>query len=229
MTDETVFNSINAKLELDDEGIVIDNSLISKTFGVLKFSLKPNKIPFENIEKVYTVNRPDSPGKARIFIEYGEGKTKFRFYNKNNSHVIKGESLSLDGAESVKRFARFLETEVSEEYKFDVNVNEIGSSGKGEDDSEGYLAKMSKEKEFKRTCNECGEVWHVLASREDKVKSDQFSSSLGQVGAAMSCCLPLSALFQNNAQSAEEQLDKMRSCPECGSHNYEEETIRYEK
>ncbi|MFA5406796.1 MAG: hypothetical protein WC307_05570 [Candidatus Nanoarchaeia archaeon] len=84
-------------------------------------------------------------------------------------------------------------------------------------------------KEFKRKCNECGKIWHSLASREKEIKDDVGCNSCiqastacnGQTGAAMQS--------KRNVESQKDLLDKLKKCPECGSRNYTEEVVIYEK
>lgn len=236
MAGKTVFNSINGRLILEDDAIVIEQSLVHRFNNTMQFSVKPDKIPFREIESVHTDNKSGIIGKPKVFVGHQEGETEFRFYNKNVKQNIEGKKQSLNGKETAERFAELLKNKAElTDKKTDATSGteesdkEYNSETDSEDDSEGFISKMSKTKEYKRTCNECGEVWHVLASREWKVKTQKASNEMQQCGAALSCCLPMSALSQSNVQSSQEQLDKMRSCPECGSRNYDEETIRYEK
>lgn len=84
-------------------------------------------------------------------------------------------------------------------------------------------------KEYKRTCKGCGKVWHSLASREDKLKTDSISGSCVQASTACSGNLGAATQSQRNVQSANEQLDNLKKCPQCGSSNYNEEVLVYEK
>ena len=236
MSKETAFNSMNGKLKIEDNAIVIEKSSSHMLNNGLQFSVKPDKIPIEDIENVYTDNQSGTIGKPKIIIEHSGKETEFRFYNKNNRQKIEGKKVSLNGLESADRFAELLEStaDKDKDIKADTSRTEDLEGDKEEkekskEESEGFVSKMNKTKEYKRTCNECGETWHVLASRERKVKTQKAGNSMQQCGAALSCCFPMAALSQSNVQDSEDQLEKMRSCPECGSHNYDEETIRYEK
>ena len=87
--------------------------------------------------------------------------------------------------------------------------------------------------EYKRKCNECGKVWHSLASREGKIERDRKSNECNQIASAMSCCNPAvqasSVQSRRNVEANEDLLDKLRKCPNCGSRNYTEEKVIYEK
>ena len=83
-------------------------------------------------------------------------------------------------------------------------------------------------KEFKRKCKECGKIWHSLASREKQIERDITSSGL--VGAGTSCCSPsTSAQSVRSGYAQQDALSKLKKCPKCGSGNYSEKVIIYEK
>lgn len=82
-------------------------------------------------------------------------------------------------------------------------------------------------KEFKRTCNECGKVWHTLAEREKEVEK-QMKSNNFQILA--NCCNPGAQLqAKRNAEAGESDLNNLRKCPNCGSSDYSETVHIYEK
>lgn len=82
-------------------------------------------------------------------------------------------------------------------------------------------------KEYKRKCNQCGKVWHSLASREKKIKGDIKTDNF-QVCA--NPCHPSAQLqARRNVEASQSQLEKIKSCPKCGSQDYTEEVIIYEK
>jgi len=83
-------------------------------------------------------------------------------------------------------------------------------------------------KEYKRTCRECGKVWHSLVEREKKIEKEISRGSLQQAGFA--CCNPAAAAQSQRTVAAHENtLQQLRRCPNCGSQNYSEEIIIYEK
>jgi len=83
-------------------------------------------------------------------------------------------------------------------------------------------------KEYKRTCRECGKVWQSLVEREKKIEKEISRASLQQAGFA--CCNPATATqSQRTAAAHENALQQLRRCPNCGSQNYSEEIIIYEK
>lgn len=82
-------------------------------------------------------------------------------------------------------------------------------------------------REFKRICQQCKKVWHVLEEREKKIQSDKKFNSCQQ---SLNCCSSGAALqAKRNVEAGETELDKLRKCPNCGSSNYEEEVITYAK
>lgn len=84
-------------------------------------------------------------------------------------------------------------------------------------------------KEFKRKCNECGKVWHSLEAREKNLEFNKAVSSLNQFSSASTCNTNSSLQAQRNSNALKDTLEKLKSCPECGSQNYNEEILIYEK
>jgi hypothetical protein len=88
--------------------------------------------------------------------------------------------------------------------------------------------------EFKRKCKECGKVWHSLKSREDKIGKDLKDSECSQGLAGCGMCggqwsaLGASEQTKRNIAASTNELERLRTCPECGSRNYEETEIRIE-
>lgn len=69
-------------------------------------------------------------------------------------------------------------------------------------------------KEYKRTCNECGETWRSLVGREKELEK-----SINQEGAR----------YRENSDSVKSELERLKKCPACASRNYDEEIIEHEK
>lgn len=84
-------------------------------------------------------------------------------------------------------------------------------------------------KEFKRKCNECGKVWHSLAEREKEIERSKSVAALNQMSNACSCRSGAALQAQRNVGASQDSLDKLRRCPECGSQNYTEDVLIYEK
>lgn len=93
--------------------------------------------------------------------------------------------------------------------------------------------------EYKRTCNSCGKVWHSLVSREREMEdinstyeSKRANSLWGLIrgkpvrGRDMACCS--SNIDMKNKESGT-NLENLRKCPNCGSKNYTEDIVTYEK
>lgn len=88
-------------------------------------------------------------------------------------------------------------------------------------------------REYKRTCNECGKVWHSLASREERIKKD---ASCSEYASLFYTCWSNDLSSRMDARKHEDKARAQRSllyvlrrCPNCGSENYTEEVIIYEK
>jgi hypothetical protein len=84
-------------------------------------------------------------------------------------------------------------------------------------------------KEFKRTCKECRKVWHSLCSREKAIDNEIRTKGSIQASQACSGNMGAAAQMQRNAESQKDLLNKLKKCPNCGSGNYKEEIIIYEK
>jgi hypothetical protein len=88
--------------------------------------------------------------------------------------------------------------------------------------------------EYKRTCYSCETVWHSLKSREDAIKTGASAGagqSVQQGGAARSCSYcgmcggTVITMGNRGADGSKAELDRLRTCPSCGSHNYFEEVL----
>jgi hypothetical protein len=80
--------------------------------------------------------------------------------------------------------------------------------------------------EVKRTCNQCGKVWHTLASREMELVNNIGLESLGMCG---TCGSPAQAQHGHNLDSNQNELLTTKQCPNCKSSDYKEEVIYYKK
>jgi len=84
-------------------------------------------------------------------------------------------------------------------------------------------------KEYKRKCNECGKVWHSLASREKEIEKDIGCNACIQASTACGGNLGAATQSKRSVESQQDLLDKLKKCPNCGSRNYTEDVIIYEK
>lgn len=90
-------------------------------------------------------------------------------------------------------------------------------------------------KEYQRKCKECGKVWHVLASREEKLQKDLKSNRCDQMTSACGMCggnwmaLQSSTQAKRNEHALTDEVTRLKKCPNCGSGNYEEKEVTYEK
>lgn len=88
--------------------------------------------------------------------------------------------------------------------------------------------------EYRRTCLVCGKVWHSLVSRENQIASSAMSNSLMACGGGMQNCGTCGLLGGGTAAQASRSIDanqsdlqRLKSCPECHSANYREETVKH--
>lgn len=82
-------------------------------------------------------------------------------------------------------------------------------------------------REYKRKCNECGKIWHSLVSREKQITKDVKSNAFSQCAFCGNPGAQLQA--KRNVEADESELERLKKCPNCGSRNYTEEVIIYEK
>jgi hypothetical protein len=84
-----------------------------------------------------------------------------------------------------------------------------------------------KVSEYKRTCNECGAVWHSLQSRENEIKRNVSNLKSAE------CCNMCDANARNKAttdmRNYKDELERLKKCPKCQSGNFREEEITYDK
>jgi len=75
-------------------------------------------------------------------------------------------------------------------------------------------------REYRRTCRQCGKVWHSLASREKQLQQSKRSSSCAEV---TQCCNPTARLqARRNVDANISEINRLRQCPICSSGNYDE-------
>lgn len=80
--------------------------------------------------------------------------------------------------------------------------------------------------EYKRTCNECRKVWHSLVDREKQLTTNLGVDFCGVCG---TCGSPHQAQYSRNFDANNSSLAQLKKCPQCGSGNYTETAIYYEK
>ena len=86
--------------------------------------------------------------------------------------------------------------------------------------------KSALTKEYKRKCNRCGKVWHSLVSDEKSLKSQSVANALIGLGSIGST---FSGLYSNKSLDTSDKLSNLKKCPECGSQDYSEEIIEFER
>lgn len=79
--------------------------------------------------------------------------------------------------------------------------------------------------EFRRQCRACKTVWHSLLAREKQISSSEKANCCGVI----SFCGNPSAQTQavHNLEANRSEMARLRSCPKCGSANYDEGIISY--
>jgi hypothetical protein len=89
-------------------------------------------------------------------------------------------------------------------------------------------------KEFKRTCRNCGQVWHSLESRERELAAKRAGYNLQTAGSTMQamgscgmCGTSQIPQTSRNADAVGSELDRLKRCPNCSSSSYDEESVDY--
>jgi hypothetical protein len=81
--------------------------------------------------------------------------------------------------------------------------------------------------EYKRTCNQCGTSWHSLTKRENVITKNIAGVKKTQ------CCNMCDANARNKSEQKlntyEDELERLKRCPKCGSGDFKEELIVYDK
>ena len=90
--------------------------------------------------------------------------------------------------------------------------------------------------EYKRTCRNCGKIWHSLVSREKQLRLQETSYNIGACGSNMQsastcfmCGGSRAAQMERNKDATKSEIDRLKKCPECGSRNYSEDLMSYDK
>jgi hypothetical protein len=82
--------------------------------------------------------------------------------------------------------------------------------------------------EYRRTCQDCGKVWHSLEGREKQIQRESTCCYC-------SMCYPRVSKDWDVSQDSrtrderENELVRLRTCPSCNSTNYQEEILTYER
>ena len=111
---------------------------------------------------------------------------------------------------------------------------ECDKCGKTFQDSERALAEKHEKnckrvQEYKRKCNQCGKVWHSLVDREKQLEEGVKCDACIQTSTALSGNLGSATQSKRNVAAGQNSLESLRKCPKCGSQNYKEDIISYEK
>ena len=89
--------------------------------------------------------------------------------------------------------------------------------------------------EYKRTCNQCGKVWHVLAEREKYLEKEKNCNDCNMcasaVGSASGNPYSMGTWTQSrhNEHTLNDEITRLKQCPNCMSSDYSEVQVKYEK
>lgn len=84
--------------------------------------------------------------------------------------------------------------------------------------------------EYKRTCNQCGTVWHSLQTREDALKNE-ITNYNNRSGSSECCMCAQNKPTKSTAEvkTCASELERLKICPKCNSGNIREEVLVYDK
>lgn len=91
------------------------------------------------------------------------------------------------------------------------------------------MQKKGMTKEIKCKCNQCGKIWHYLESRVKEIEKDISSNADLQMAGVTLFGMGAAIQAKRNLEAQKDLLDKLKKCPECGSHDIKKENIYYEK
>jgi DNA-directed RNA polymerase subunit M/transcription elongation factor TFIIS len=90
--------------------------------------------------------------------------------------------------------------------------------------------------EYQRQCLACGKVWHSLASREKEIEKLNKTNNLEKLGGSLQAVGSCGMCGTGKVQAAQLKMDgnnvelsRLRSCPQCGSANFNERIIDHSK
>ena len=81
--------------------------------------------------------------------------------------------------------------------------------------------------EWKRTCKACEQIWHI--SPEDYNKTGGLTDSVIALGGTMSNNHAARQQAIGNMNSQDARKDAMNTCPKCGSKNFTQVSVDYDK
>ena len=111
------------------------------------------------------------------------------------------------------------------------DYDKIHKGGFKDEEAENKQSEERKKQvqEYKRKCRQCGKRWYSLVNREKEINRDIGCNACVGVGTALNGNLGASTQSARNTDAQTDLLDKLHKCPKCGSTNYFEEIIAYEK
>ena len=119
-------------------------------------------------------------------------------------------------------------------YKWDISSqnyfcsDECRNKFREKKNIEKEMQKKGMTKEIKCKCNQCGKIWHCLESREKEIEKNIKTNAGIQAGFAF-FNVGAATQAKRNVEAQQDLLDKLKKCPECGSHDITKEAIYFEK
>ena len=119
-------------------------------------------------------------------------------------------------------------------YKWDISSqnyfcsDECRSKFREKKNIEKEMQKKDMTKEIKCKCNQCGKIWHCLESREKEIEKNIRTNAGIQAGFAF-FNVGAATQAKRNVEAQQDLLDKLKKCPECGSHDITKKDIYFEK
>jgi type I site-specific restriction-modification system R (restriction) subunit len=228
MTGRNKFNFIDAKLNIREDRIKFG---IGKTQYLWYWAArrKPSELLIEDIKRCYIDDSGASHGldsmRPHVVIQHSEGEVKLVFEKSNPIF----SALSIENSDGVEEFLNKMEEITAKNIVDSDSYEKLEKDQNSRDKLKAENNSKNTVKEYKRTCNECGKIWHSLAKREKKLERSETMSNCQQGINACTCNPAATAQHRKNRQDTTSEIENLKSCPECGSKNYDEEIIEYEE
>lgn len=80
--------------------------------------------------------------------------------------------------------------------------------------------------EYQRQCQSCGKMWHSLVAREKQIGQSEKANCCNSVAQCGNPAAQLQA--SGNLDRNRSELQRLRSCPDCGSANFNERIVDHQ-
>ncbi len=209
---EQSFSTKDANVILKEGEMFFDKNLASYARFWLRYDSMPEKIKFEDIEKVW-LDDFGVGGIAEIKIEHSGNETRLRV---NDLGALRKISNSIDGVKEAKRLVKEIKERTPD---YEQNLDKEKTKDK--------QIKGNHSLELKRTCKACGNVWHIEKDEIENLRRKKKQNKAAGALTALTGNLAASSMSNKNQEDAKQKLKNLNKCPECRSSKFEEEEVSY--